>query len=282
MKKLVCNYSVIRFLPYPETEEFVNVGILACCSQVGWMDYCIDNRRTKRVHDFFPEMDKAVYTEGRHRVIKELDRITADFREADGRQGVMPERQKYVDGIFSHLAQPREEIFRLGPLATRLTDNPAAVLEKLFNYYVERHFAQHDKYQETIMQDRLTNLLRQHKLQNQYKEARLGNEDYHVRLPFVKFVETDDHHAFKAIKPLHLAQKDATKIRDRGDAWRMKVKRLRDMGFLPDQVLFAVQFPPKNDKKRTAAAQEICEELKDTNVDVKDFSDTGAVLSFAE
>lgn len=34
MKKLICNYSVIRFLPYPETGEFVNVGILACCPPI--------------------------------------------------------------------------------------------------------------------------------------------------------------------------------------------------------------------------------------------------------
>lgn len=55
MKKLICNYSVIRFLPYPETREFVNIGILACCPQVGWMDYALEARKTKRVSDFSPK-----------------------------------------------------------------------------------------------------------------------------------------------------------------------------------------------------------------------------------
>ncbi len=29
--KVACNYAIIRFLPYPETEEFVNVGVVLAC-----------------------------------------------------------------------------------------------------------------------------------------------------------------------------------------------------------------------------------------------------------
>jgi len=29
--QLVCNFSVVRFLPYPETDEFVNVGVVMAC-----------------------------------------------------------------------------------------------------------------------------------------------------------------------------------------------------------------------------------------------------------
>lgn len=65
MKKLICNYSVIRFLPYPETREVVNIGILACCPQVGWMDYALELRKTKRISDFLPELDMNLYRAGR-------------------------------------------------------------------------------------------------------------------------------------------------------------------------------------------------------------------------
>jgi len=29
----VCNYAILRFRPYAETEEFVNVGVLVMCVQ---------------------------------------------------------------------------------------------------------------------------------------------------------------------------------------------------------------------------------------------------------
>ena len=75
MNKLVCNCSVIRFLPYPETGEFVNLGIVACCPQVGWMGFVVEARKTKRVSDFFPELDVEMYVAGRQRLLLELKRL---------------------------------------------------------------------------------------------------------------------------------------------------------------------------------------------------------------
>jgi hypothetical protein len=34
-KKLACNYAVLRFLPYPETGEFVNIGVAIGCPDKG-------------------------------------------------------------------------------------------------------------------------------------------------------------------------------------------------------------------------------------------------------
>lgn len=28
---VVCNYAIVRFLPYPETSEFVNLGVVVAC-----------------------------------------------------------------------------------------------------------------------------------------------------------------------------------------------------------------------------------------------------------
>lgn len=150
MKKLICNYSVIHFLPYPETGEFVNVGILACCPQVGWMDYVPEQRKTKRISDFFPELDLQVYRAGRQHVATELDRLINVHRSADQAQWAMPTHQQYLAGIFMEIIRPREELFRFGSAATLVTVNPQADMHALFNHYVERHFAQHIENQDNV------------------------------------------------------------------------------------------------------------------------------------
>ena len=36
--RLACHYSVVRFCPYPETDEFVNVGVMLACPAIGFLD----------------------------------------------------------------------------------------------------------------------------------------------------------------------------------------------------------------------------------------------------
>lgn len=280
MKKLVCNYSVIRFLPYPETEEFVNVGILACCPQVGWMGFVVEARKTKRISNFFPELDIQTYITGRHHFVDELNRLAADLRLVDTQQWVMPAQRDYVVGLFAEMVRPREEIFRFGEVATLLTQDPQEDLAALFNHYVERHFAKHKDYQEKVMTDRLTTVFRERNLLKRYHSGKIGNDDYHVTLPFIE--RDEDAIPIRALKPLNLAQTEATLIRDHGDAWRAKIDRLQKADFMPRHMLFAVKLPQSGLAKQFSAAHEICNLLREQNVLVEDFDNLGAVESFAE
>ena len=111
--KVACNYTVIRFLPYPETGEFVNLGIAMACPDMHWFDYRLETRRIDRITNFFPELkhNKAAFTEGRKLFRDELERIgkmlNADkeqsqllFRESEGdrRDGCNPNAERGQDG----------------------------------------------------------------------------------------------------------------------------------------------------------------------------------------
>jgi hypothetical protein len=244
------------------------------------MDYCIENRKTKRVHDFFPEMDKNLFIAGRHRLTIELDRLLQEFRLADPRQWVQKNEQVYLNNLFMELTRDREEIFRFGAPATLMTHDPAEALNKCFAHYVERHFAQHHEYQDTIMKKRMTEILRDHNLQARFKEERLGNEGFHVNLPFVEMGA--EGLAIRAIKPLNLAQNEATDIRNHGDVWKAKMDRLHRMKKIPAHMLFAVKTPPKKDQKRYEAAQEICELYREADFEIVDFENQDAVIQFAK
>ena len=38
-KRSICFYSVLRFCPYRETDEFVNVGVILACPATGFLDF---------------------------------------------------------------------------------------------------------------------------------------------------------------------------------------------------------------------------------------------------
>src|SRR5512135_1840724 len=77
MKELVCNYAIARFLPYRETGEFVNIGVVLTCPQVGYSDFLFEKRKYKRVTDFFPELDVEIFKSGLQAFLLELERLKA-------------------------------------------------------------------------------------------------------------------------------------------------------------------------------------------------------------
>ncbi|WP_253275820.1 DUF3037 domain-containing protein, partial [Xanthomonas vasicola] len=48
--RVPCQYAIVQFLPYPETGEFANVGVVLACPQMRYLGVRIaPHRRTKRV-----------------------------------------------------------------------------------------------------------------------------------------------------------------------------------------------------------------------------------------
>ena len=52
MKKYACQYAIVRFLPYLETGEFANVGIVMLCPDAGFFDFKL-LRHVRRITAFF-------------------------------------------------------------------------------------------------------------------------------------------------------------------------------------------------------------------------------------
>ena len=53
----------MRFLPYLETGEFANVGIVLFCPESGYFGYKLMSRVRARITAFFEELDGKVYRE---------------------------------------------------------------------------------------------------------------------------------------------------------------------------------------------------------------------------
>src|SRR4051812_18233105 len=101
MKQLVCNYAPVRFLPYREIGEFVNVGVVVHCPQTDHFIYrLVPLKRTGRVTKFFPELDPKLFKAGLQGIARELGREQGNHRLPSAKGEVVPEIAKLQTEYF--------------------------------------------------------------------------------------------------------------------------------------------------------------------------------------
>lgn len=125
-----CNYAVLRFLPYAETGEFVNVGVIAYCPEVRWAGHAGVETNAERVAQFFQGLDSNAYLRTKQIMLAELDRVCVLLRATTD--------PKIGGNIFLDLVRQRESTFRFGAVSTVLTHDPQKLLESLCDLYVRQ------------------------------------------------------------------------------------------------------------------------------------------------
>lgn len=272
MKQIACRYAVVQFMPYTETGEFANVGVVLMCPQTGYFDFRLQTRKHKRITDFFDELPRNVYLRAMQGIASELKRIAKIMEDthATGRPDLLRE-------VFEGMVHPREAILRFGKPRVVLTDDPAQELARKFDHYVDRSFAT-PEYVEHEIERRIKVLLNTLDLVRPFRPAKVGDDDVYVRFPLVQ--QRGDVIA-KIIKPFNLNQAEPMGIYDHGSSWLMRVQRLRRRNLLPHNVLFAVRGPAQADGTRYAAFQEICSELREEDVLMVDEAAQDRITEFA-
>lgn len=277
--RLACHYSVVRFCPYPETDEFVNVGIVLVCPALGFLDGLrADLRRRGRVGRFFPELDPNVYKAA---VVAWEDLLRTCRRlPADGQMLAEFDRDRLREAFFA-LVRPRESILYYSEPRVILSSDPAATLREVFGAYVERRFAHAVEYQERIMCQRLEQVLGEARMLQRYRlNEPVGDERYHVRFPFVRPADGDPRPR-QAIKALHLDRDDPTDILRHADAWRSSVARLRHYDTAPQELLFVLQAPLDRAEMHQQAFLQVCTDLDRDGIPRVAVESTPAILDFA-
>lgn len=273
MKKLACRYAVVQFVPYSETGEFVNAGVVLVCPQTGYLDFRLQTRKYARVTAFFDELEPKVYLTAIKVIQGEMERVR-DLLARNGTTGT----DELARAAFTSLVHPREAIIRFSPARVLLADEPEKELRRLFDHYVDRAFAT-PEYVETAMVRRLSALLKDLDLQAPFRPEKIGDDVVHAKFPLVQRRGLQFR---KVIKPFNLNQPEPNGIFDHGDAWVQKVRRLRDRNLLPADVLFAVAGPRATDAKRYAAFREICTELERLDVMTVEEAAKNRIVEFAE
>lgn len=268
MNTAVAHYAIIRFLPYAETGEFVNAGVLLWRPAPFYFDFRLD-RRNARVAALFPHLDRRVYLQALRGLKTELQRLGALMAQ-------LPVTQ--ATALFAELVRPREALVRFAEPRTLLAGDLAATLDEQFGFYVEHDFATHE-YQQKLLEKTVRAVLLEANLQRRFQPQDVGNADFHLRLPLVNVKEAPRP---LAIKPLFLGDAEPTRIYDKGMHWAGKLRLVREVGGFQGEVLFAVQPPlPQQGQALFRAFEAANEALLEADATVVKADDTGPVLAFA-
>lgn len=270
--KVACQYAIVRFIPYAETGEFANVGVVLACPELSFLQAKLSPiSRTQRVTGFFHGLVPRIYREAMKYVRAEIVRVADAVAE-----GSLPAHY-----AFDSIARPREALITFSQTRVILAESPAQALDELYERFIDRDFATKE-YHEQLLTKGVNRLLTGARLRSYFEDRAVGDETFSVKFPFVS---TNPDVPRLVIKPLFLAQEEPSKIFEHGGTWVQRIARLRKHRLLPGHTLFAVDIPMTGTgaaAKRMGAAKEIVGELKDLGVQVVQATNQRAVLDFAE
>jgi hypothetical protein len=267
--KTACHYAIVRFLPFVETGEFANVGVVLFAPGMRYFGFRLLGNRQARVTHFFERLDPKIFRVAMKTCQEELQRIEAFVREASlDRMGMQT--------IWGEIVKPRESILRFGDARMVLTDNPQVKVQELYEHYVEHAFVTPER-EEALLERAVRGWLRDAKLKDRFRAARIGNEEYNAHFPFVAGPEDQPE---RAIKPLSLAQTESAQIIDHGGQWVMRIRALKKRDLLPGRVLFAVK-GGCDDTACGRARHDVVQELEENGVLVVSYGDNQQLIQFA-
>jgi hypothetical protein len=267
MKRISCQYAIVRFQPFIETGEFANVGIVMIAAKQGFFGFELLHTRYGRITRFFKELDSRVFRAAIQDLKDELNHIGNTLEKNNNIE--------FAKNIFKEITRPRETIIRFSNPRVTLAEEPRATLEELFSFYIERNFVTKE-YQEDLERN-MRRLLNEANIGDRFKEKTITSGLYQATFPFV---ESRNERPFKIIKPLFLAQEKTEKIINQGIQWGARIRELKRQDILPQKVLFAVNGPDE-DSQRGKAYKIAVERLKE-EVDVVSYSDKEKILRFAK
>ena len=276
MTKTPCQYAIIRFAPFVETDEFANIGIVLLAPRAGFFGHRLESHRYARITRFFKGLDGHAYKTAVATVSAELRRLASLLMERGFGPGAERAGTVFAQEVFQEIVRPREGIVRYSDPRVILADDPATTVGQLFGRYVERDFVT-PAYCEAAMERALRALLHDAHIADRFRSGPIGDDGFHVTFPLV---ERCGETPVRAIKALNLAQDEPSKIRDHALLWRGRINMLRERRTLPERVLFAVS-EPGPERAQQDAYDEALEDFHRDGVQAVSAQDSESVLRFA-
>lgn len=273
MSRVACRYAIVRFMPYVETGEFANVGVVLVCPSTGYFGFRLEERRYGRVTKFFESIEPRDYTQALKLFKDELCRVQAMANHAS-----CEDRIGFTRGLFERLIHPREAVIQFAEARAVLADDPLAALEKLYKRYVEHDFGDKGSAEQSLVR-KVQGYIHQLNLGAQFKADWIGNDGLKAKFPFVQRGENDV--PLKVIKPFFLAQDTVNDICDHAGNWVYKLEKMRKQKILPEKVLFPVHGPSVNDGARYAAFLDIVQDLQRIDIQVVEADVVQKITEFA-
>lgn len=264
--KYACLYSIVRFAPFAETEEFANVGIVLSAPAIGRMEYRLARKNLKRVNQFFE--CNSLFAQAMEMAQNELEtvrQITAQAQEAQ------------IVNHFRFLTEPKESLIRFSPMRSILANDLSATLDELFERYIERQGIGRERREETMVRE-IRSLFAQASIRS-FRDETLTGELTRLHLPLVHRNEV-----VAAIKPMAFDQAEPSAILDHCEQWLMKFARAEREGVIElKNVLVPVTAPAEEESPRHRKAVQIARDsIQERGLQLVDFQATQSIAAFAQ
>lgn len=186
-------------MPFIETAEFANVGILIMSPKEGYFVLKLQIKRSKRITQFFDNLGANVFRTAINDLKEELARVHDVLKAHGFDRRRMVNDDGFDRGLFAEVIRPRETIIRFSEPCVVLAENPKETLDQLYAFYVERNFVTKE-YRETVLGKGIRNLLLNAQIGGRFQRERVGDEEFTVPFPFVEFYDNKPEKNHQAIE----------------------------------------------------------------------------------
>lgn len=266
---MLVRYSVIRFMPFPETQEFANVGVVVYVPQNGDVNFKLTHKRHARISNFFDDLDGKLLAGAIDIFDAELIRIKEIAKGLAGKDLV---------GLMNELTRPREGFITFSETASLLTERKLDdVTNKLYERYVGRVFNTKEHREAILVKELKAHLDRVTRYKFTKDTLDVGFMAFD--LPLV----ATDKREIKAIKPLTFYHKNPLQMVDHGTRWISRAKMLLTAEVLaPDNFMFVLEKPVYKDKNLDFAFMKLDEEMRELGVNVHQSCEIENIRQFAK
>ncbi|MBP59442.1 MULTISPECIES: DUF3037 domain-containing protein [Idiomarina] len=265
----VFHYAVVRFMPFVETREFANIGVVLVEPKTGKFIYKLAPKKFGRVTQFFEDLDGKLYKNGIDVFTNELARIQEYFvaHRLFGKAQV---------DQFKELIRRRESVVHFSEMGRIAGDDPRQTLDKLYERFVSRSFVtKHYREQQMVkvLKQRISD-----SLPIKFTEKTLKAGVYDIKMPLTHRLDE----GYSIIKPLAFEQQTALKAAEHGETWVKRVERLVKHDIVkPEHALFTIE-RPKNINGLMQVYEDVLAEIEELGVKSIKFDNLNPVIDFVK
>lgn len=265
-----CLYSIVRYAPYAETEEFANIGVVICAPKINYFDFLLTKRNDSRVKHFFH--DDSIFPFAKDAIQREIQ-----FAKAQALHTADPQK---LAQFFRYFTAKKESIFQFSTVRVVATGNPKAELHQLFNKYVNHSDFTKERREEVLAKELKGSLDRIEGLRNNFKQNSINGFYAKFTMPLVA---TRKNEILCAIKPLAFTQSEPGKMIEHSDTWIMRVTRAAEEEILNiEDILFTIDLPEKPSKTQEQVINIIRKSMDIRKINHVAASDHTETIKFAK
>ncbi len=273
-KNAQCMYAVVRFMPFAETREFANVGVVVIAPKFGIYDFKLAPQKFGRVTQFFDDLDGMVYKHAIEGFEAELERVR-NYLVHNYVQG------KDLVEYFKEITRTRESVLHFGEIGTLLTDNVnvTVTVDKLYDRLIGRNFTAGKEYKEQqmirVLKSQLTSNL---PTDVRYTKQNIKAGIFDISMPLVTKINSN----YRIIRPLAFEQKNVLLAMEHGETWINRLKKLINSEVIEaKRALFALEKPLNRKLEFMKVYDDVYGEIQNLGAVAEDFSDTSNIIKFA-